>query len=112
MSAIEDLRKCSACGEQAQEFRDDLSAREYRISGMCQDCQDRFFTETAEQFELHGGDMTITIAVDVRRNGSATIEAFAVSDDGVYDIHTWTTDATARKRVASVVIVAVTMWQK
>jgi hypothetical protein len=26
-------------------FRDELSAREYRISGMCQDCQDSIFVE-------------------------------------------------------------------
>jgi len=27
------------------EFRDELSLREYRISGMCQECQDGVFSE-------------------------------------------------------------------
>jgi hypothetical protein len=35
--------KCSWCGKDAFVFRDDLSRKEYRISGMCQACQDRTF---------------------------------------------------------------------
>lgn len=31
------------CGKQIQGFRDDKSLREYRISGLCQECQDAFF---------------------------------------------------------------------
>lgn len=31
------------CGRPATEFRDALSAREYRISGFCQACQDAIF---------------------------------------------------------------------
>ena len=31
------------CGGEAKEFRDELSRREYRISGLCQKCQDAFF---------------------------------------------------------------------
>lgn len=31
------------CGGSATAFRDELSAREYRISGLCQACQDRVF---------------------------------------------------------------------
>ena len=31
------------CGEGAVKFRDDLSRREYTISGLCQRCQDRIF---------------------------------------------------------------------
>ena len=34
---------CSWCGKPAVEFRDELSRREYRISGFCQDCQDKTF---------------------------------------------------------------------
>lgn len=30
-------------------FRDDLSLREYRISGLCQECQDSVFTEPEEE---------------------------------------------------------------
>jgi uncharacterized CHY-type Zn-finger protein len=31
---------CLTCGV---EFRDDLSKREFQLSGMCQNCQDDFF---------------------------------------------------------------------
>ncbi|KKM18655.1 hypothetical protein LCGC14_1663510 [marine sediment metagenome] len=31
------------CGGPATEFRDDLSNDEYRISGLCQNCQDAVF---------------------------------------------------------------------
>lgn len=31
------------CGGPAVEFRDELSRREYAISGLCQKCQDAFF---------------------------------------------------------------------
>jgi len=32
--------RCMMCGGLAESFRDQLSAKEYRISGMCQECQD------------------------------------------------------------------------
>jgi uncharacterized CHY-type Zn-finger protein len=35
--------KCVACGGEAREFRDELSAKEYSLSGMCQACQDKMF---------------------------------------------------------------------
>lgn len=31
------------CGKPVGEFRDEISRREYRISGLCQTCQDKFF---------------------------------------------------------------------
>ncbi len=34
---------CSWCGEPATEFNDELSRREYTISGFCQSCQDKTF---------------------------------------------------------------------
>ena len=34
---------CAFCHKPATAFRDDLSRREYAISGMCQECQDDFF---------------------------------------------------------------------
>lgn len=34
---------CMTCGGPAVEFRDQLSRREYSISGMCQKCQDEVF---------------------------------------------------------------------
>lgn len=37
------MPKPIGCGEAATEFRDELSQREYTISGLCQACQDRVF---------------------------------------------------------------------
>jgi len=34
---------CPLCGQSADEFVDDLSLREYGISGLCQSCQDQTF---------------------------------------------------------------------
>ena len=34
---------CAVCNGPAMEFKDDLSRKEYTISGMCQDCQDKMF---------------------------------------------------------------------
>lgn len=36
---------CLICGGEATEFRDELSRKEYGISGMCQKCQDGIWTE-------------------------------------------------------------------
>jgi hypothetical protein len=35
-----DLGQCVTCGKQVTGFRDELSRKEYEISGMCQECQD------------------------------------------------------------------------
>lgn len=42
--------KCPFCGEtiNMDDFKDDLSRREFEISGMCQKCQDDFFTGDLE----------------------------------------------------------------
>lgn len=46
---IEDIENniCPCCGEEIEsvEFRDRLSIEEYKISGMCQKCQDKVFGE-------------------------------------------------------------------
>lgn len=34
---------CAICGRPATQFRDDLSAREYEVSGLCQECQGEIF---------------------------------------------------------------------
>ena len=34
---------CPTCGKEVGEFRDDLSRKEFTISGMCQSCQDSMF---------------------------------------------------------------------
>ncbi len=36
---------CVICGGSADSFRDDVSQREYGISGLCQKCQDSVFGE-------------------------------------------------------------------
>lgn len=102
---------CQACGGSAKDFRDQASKNEYRLSGMCQACQDSFFTYTARDFELHGPETTVTISVDMRRDGSATIEAFGMRHGSeFYDIGIWTVDKETRKRVAPLVIVKVKGW--
>jgi len=40
---------CIKCGEPAQEFKDDISTREYAISGLCQVCQDAFFEQDDDE---------------------------------------------------------------
>jgi RNA polymerase-binding transcription factor DksA len=37
--------KCPTCGEEIGPFRDLRSRREFKISGMCQNCQDGFFND-------------------------------------------------------------------
>jgi len=39
---------CVMCGGEARMFRDDLSRKEYAISAMCQDCQDKVFGSEEE----------------------------------------------------------------
>lgn len=41
--------KCASCGEAADEFTDDLSRKEYKISGLCQKCQDAVFSAEPEE---------------------------------------------------------------
>ncbi len=40
-----DERKCVFCGVNADHFDDEISAREYEISGLCQSCQNKVFKE-------------------------------------------------------------------
>lgn len=35
--------RCVGCGYPATEFKDEVSRREYSISGLCQHCQDKIF---------------------------------------------------------------------
>ena len=34
---------CVSCGEEAKDFKDEVSKKEFSISGMCQECQDFTF---------------------------------------------------------------------
>lgn len=36
---------CSFCGKEIKGFRDRLSAKEFRVSNLCQKCQDKVFEE-------------------------------------------------------------------
>ena len=40
---------CTFCNITLDEFRDELSAKEYSISGMCQSCQDKTFGAFEEE---------------------------------------------------------------
>jgi hypothetical protein len=40
--------KCVACAATNLVFKDDLSKREFAISGFCQKCQDEFFDKESE----------------------------------------------------------------
>ena len=35
--------KCCKCGGDASVFKDELSKKEYKLTGWCQTCQDDFF---------------------------------------------------------------------
>lgn len=39
--------RCAFCGGAATSFSDELSRTEYRISGLCQSCQDKVFVPTS-----------------------------------------------------------------
>jgi hypothetical protein len=40
---------CVACGKPAVEFTDEISKREFSISGLCQECQDRIFNYNEDE---------------------------------------------------------------
>ena len=42
-SAALKQQRCSGCGGEAKEFRDELSKREYALTAWCQGCQDKYF---------------------------------------------------------------------
>jgi uncharacterized CHY-type Zn-finger protein len=44
---IDNINKglCPFCGIKPDTFKNELSIKEYKISGMCQVCQDNFFKE-------------------------------------------------------------------
>lgn len=51
--AVIDSGRCPTCGQPIGVFRDALSAKEFRISGMCQKCQDDVFTEEPPELPLY-----------------------------------------------------------
>ena len=40
---------CTTCGKSVVEFRDQLSRKEYTISGMCQECQDNTYSNNGDE---------------------------------------------------------------
>lgn len=38
-------RTCVKCKQKIKKFKDKISEREYRLSGLCQCCQDEYFGE-------------------------------------------------------------------
>ena len=42
---------CTYCAVTLDDFRDEISAKEYSISGMCQSCQDKTFGVSEEELE-------------------------------------------------------------
>lgn len=43
ISSLRCVMQPIGCGQSVTEFKDELSRREYAISGLCQACQDKFF---------------------------------------------------------------------
>jgi len=39
---------CTVCGGRVEGFKDALSEGEYKLSGLCQECQDKCFAEPEE----------------------------------------------------------------
>ena len=44
--------QCVKCGATQLEFRDAISEKEYKISALCQNCQDLFFEEPSPSGEV------------------------------------------------------------
>lgn len=40
------------CGKKVTGFRDEVSAREYKITSICQECQDRLYEEEPDEEEF------------------------------------------------------------
>lgn len=60
------MGRCPMCSEPITEFRDDLSRKEYGISGMCQKCQDDVFgrperDKKRDQIELGPNDILVGV---------------------------------------------------
>lgn len=56
---------CVDCGTNAiNTFRDSINAKEYRISGLCQDCQDRYFRALPDEDFMDDPDNVFVIDDD------------------------------------------------
>lgn len=48
----DDIKLCTFCGKSVGGFKDESSAREFIISGLCQSCQDKTFKENKNEKRL------------------------------------------------------------
>ena len=69
---------CMTCDGEAREFRDELSHREYTISGMCQTCQDSFFNQNKGQRTMEPNEFEDTDPI-------VDHEPIAPTDDDIQD---------------------------
>lgn len=44
----QELGVCTGCEKPIEKFKDRLSVEEFRLSGLCQNCQDKFFNSEEE----------------------------------------------------------------
>ena len=44
------MQCCFSCGGEAEVFADELGARDYLISGLCQNCQDDYYAPLEEDY--------------------------------------------------------------
>lgn len=60
MIARKDAGLCPGCGRpiDPEGFKDELSRREFRITGMCQACQDEM--EDFEDYEIEDEDLSLS----------------------------------------------------
>ena len=40
---------CPLCGEEVMGFKDRLSSKEFKVSGLCQKCQDRVWSDDKDE---------------------------------------------------------------
>lgn len=67
--------KCATCAKPGPHlFRDSASSKEYRISGMCQGCQDSFFGADTEDYGTPTGSLNWE---DLRKAWSAGLKVLA-----------------------------------
>jgi len=82
MFALKGSGICPICKCKITEFRDALSATEYKISGMCQECQDKVFEEVSDEEAARrvqdyeeGGPRNPTLMYNVPDHVSYQLEA-------------------------------------
>lgn len=91
------------CGGPAIEFRDDLSRKEYTISGLCQKCQDAFYGEDEEGAKMWTLDTALPFLREIEQAAHAWSCHVALAGSVLYqgyssndlDIHIYKRDTLA-----------------